>query len=132
MAQEPSNTKELDLEATQKVLLGTAPVVNANRYKDLLAAQDIVVELAYNASTCKTGCSHTMEIWAHPDDLAAAVELIKADSSRNYAGLEFDPQLVNQVFDSDKAEAQCPACGCVFATSSSECPDCGLGFSAGV
>jgi hypothetical protein len=119
------------MNPSEKVLLGTAPIVNANRYKDLLAAKEIAIELAYNTSTCKTGCSHTMEIWAHPDDVAAVVALIKEDNSRNFAGLEFDSQLLEQVFDPEKSEAQCPACGCVFATTASECPDCGLGFSAG-
>ena len=114
---------------SEKVLLGTAPVVIANRYKDLLAAQNVVIELAYNASTCKTGCSHTMEIWTNANDVAAAVEFINADASRNFAGLEFDPDVINQVFDPSLDEAQCPACATVFSTTASECPECGLGFA---
>jgi len=115
--------------SSEKVLLGTAPIVIANRYRDLLATQDIDIALAYNASTCKTGCSHTMEIWAESKDVDQVVAFIKSDSSRNYDGLEFDSGVVNQVFDTSKDEAQCPACGTHFKTSASECPDCGLGFS---
>jgi hypothetical protein len=115
--------------SADKVLLGTAPVVIANRYKDLLAEQSIPLALAYNASTCKTGCSHTMEIWADAKDAEHVVAFIQKDSSRNFAGLEFDPSVVNQVFDTSKDDAQCPACGTVFKTSASECPDCGLGFA---
>ena len=115
--------------STEKVLLGTAPVVIANRYRDLLATESIDIALAYNASTCKTGCSHTMEIWAEAKDVEHVVAFIQKDSSRNFAGLEFDPSVVTQVFDTSKDEAQCPACGTLFKTSATECPDCGLGFS---
>lgn len=115
--------------SSEKVLLGTAPVVIANRYRDLLANKSIEIAVAYNESTCKTGCSHTMEIWADAKDVEQVVAFIQQDSSRNYAGLEFDPNVINQVFDTSKDDAQCPACGTLFKTSASECPDCGLGFS---
>ena len=119
------------MNSDQKVLLGTAPIVNANRYRDLLAKQEIEITLAYNETTCKTGCGHTIEIWAHPDDVQAVVETIKIDSSKNYQGLEFDSALVNQVIDTSKEEAQCPACGSMFSSTAVECPDCGLGFGGG-
>lgn len=117
------------MSTDEKILLGTAPVVVANRYKDLAAQRDITIELAYNASTCKTGCSHTMEVWANKQDLEAVMALMATEAQRNFSGLEFDPEVVGQVFDPEKEEAQCPACGTVFATSASECPDCGLGFA---
>lgn len=117
------------MNAPGKILLGTAPIVIANRYRDLLGEQSIKIDLAYNDSTCKTGCSHTMEMWANEEDLPVVIDFIKAENQKNFDGLEFDPEVVNQVFDSSKAEAQCPACSTVFSTSASECPDCGLGFS---
>lgn len=117
------------MNQADRILLGTAPVVVANRYKDLAAQKDVQIDLAYNASTCKTGCSHTMEVWAHKDDLEFVLALIAQETQRNYSGLEFDPAVVSQVFDASKEDAQCPACGTIFSTSSSECPDCGLGFS---
>lgn len=117
------------MHSNGKILLGTAPVVIANRYRDLLSEKSIKIDLAYNNSTCKTGCSHTMEMWAEEGDLATVVEFIKSENKRNFEGLDFDPEVINQVFDSSREEAQCPACATVFPTSASECPDCGLGFS---
>lgn len=117
------------MNANGKILLGTAPVVIANRYRDLLKDQSIEIDLAYNESTCKTGCSHTMEMWADEADLPTVIEFIRSENKKNFEGLDFDPELVNQVFDSSKSEAQCPACGTVFPTSASTCPDCGLGFA---
>ena len=34
----------------------------------------------------------------------------------------------HHVVDFDGAEAQCPACGTRFATTSKRCPECGLNF----
>jgi rRNA maturation endonuclease Nob1 len=47
---------------------------------------------------------------------------------KTYAGLDFDPEVVGQVFDPDKEQATCPACATEFSTKESECPECGLCF----
>ncbi|MEZ5962900.1 MAG: zinc ribbon domain-containing protein [Planctomycetota bacterium] len=36
---------------------------------------------------------------------------------------------MDAVVDFDQAEATCPACGTVFATTANRCPDCGLRFA---
>src|SRR4051794_34965883 len=51
-----------------KLRLGTAPVAQAEALKRTLAAHDIEVALIHNEVTCTSGCSLTVEIWAHPDD----------------------------------------------------------------
>jgi uncharacterized OB-fold protein len=44
---------------------------------------------------------------------------------------ELDPAAVvaaDGMVDLDAAEARCPACGALFATSAARCPGCGLRF----
>jgi tRNA(Ile2) C34 agmatinyltransferase TiaS len=41
---------------------------------------------------------------------------------------EEEREAARRVVDFDAQEAECPACGTKFATTSKRCPDCGLNF----
>ena len=81
-----------------------------------------------NHSTCKTGCSPTKEIWAHPDDVIAIQQALHARHIRTLQDMGADLELINQVFDPGKSTAICPACGTEFSTKESQCPECELAF----
>ena len=114
--------------ADEKILIGTSDVIQAGRYRDQLAREGVHLELVHNPSTCRTGCRTTVELWARPEDLDAVRLAIGREEARNWAGLDFDPKLLNEVFDPAKGQAVCPACGTQFETAHKECPDCGLCF----
>ena len=114
---------------SEKICLGTFSVTIANRYRDLLNAQNVELAIIHNKATCSSGgCGTSMELWANQSDLPVVIPFLQQEQARNYIGLDINPELLNQVFDTSQENAICPACGTEFSTSSSECPDCGLGF----
>ncbi len=122
-----SETSELN----EKICLGVLPANEGTRLKSLLATKDIEIVLLFNHATCTSGCrgSGTVELWAHKNDLDEIVKTFSVEKLRLLDGLEFDPEIINQVYDPSQEAAICPACGTKFSTSLGECPDCGLGFS---
>jgi len=116
------------MSETEKVRLGVMPLVEAKRLKETLAELGMEIELGHNEETCTRGCRVTVEIWAEPRHIPKIQEVLKAESSKIYEGLDFDPKQVDQVFDPGKETAVCPACGTQFSTKSDECPECGLAF----
>lgn len=104
------------------------PLTLAERLVSLASKEGIKVEKIHNQQTCTKGCSITVEVWADRDDLESIQKIWANDQERNFLGLEFDRELIQQVFDTSKDSAICPACSHEFATSLSECPSCGLCF----
>lgn len=114
----------------ERVQIGAANIHEAERIKGHLSARGVMVDLAVSPGDCSGGaCGIKAEIWARVADLKAVAAYFADEHQKRHAGLEFDPELVGQVFDRDAGEATCPACGTKFATSQDECPDCGLSFA---
>jgi hypothetical protein len=116
---------------SEKVLLGKTPQADAERLKTLLAGQGIDVLTLHNPSSCNSGCSVELEVWAHPEDVPAVQQLLAGQWHKAMAEMGYDPKLAEQVFDPGAESATCPACATVFAPTLGECPDCGLQFSVG-
>lgn len=111
------------------ICIGILPLSQAERLISLAKQEGKTVEKFHNQQTCRSGCSITVELWAREEDLEIIKKIWAKDQQKNYLGLEFNPEQLQQVFDTSKESAICPACGFEFATSLSECPDCGLCFS---
>lgn len=118
-------------DPAESVAIGTAERIQAGRYQDLLAREGVTAELVHNPQTCQSGCRTTVEIWVPRADLETVKKVLQQEEARNWQGLDFDPELLGQVFDPNKDQATCPACGTQFSTSHSECPDCGLNVGGG-
>lgn len=119
-------------EQPQPVVLGVIEIKEAKRIKAALEPLGVRLELVGNPETCDTGaCAPKVEVHARPEDLEKIQEYFQGERSRDLAGLEFDPTLLGEVYDSEKESARCPACGEVFSTQLVECPGCGLCFGAG-
>ncbi|OFZ81745.1 MAG: hypothetical protein A2583_12370 [Bdellovibrionales bacterium RIFOXYD1_FULL_53_11] len=117
----------MDETPSEKMVIGIAEYNEAKRLQAALKEKNILVELIANPGTCSTrGCRITVEIEAFRADIEAIGQHVQSERERLYAGLEPDPQLHNQVFDTNHESAVCPACGASFKTSMKECPDCGL------
>ena len=104
-------------------------VMNLAEAKDLQTSLEKVgVELIlnHNESTCTRGCSVTVELHAKESDLPKVNQMYHEKFSKLLEGHDFDPEVLNSVFDASAEKAQCPACGHIFSTTQSECPDCGL------
>lgn len=114
-----------------KICIGVLSSNDANRLKSLLAQKEIEIALLFNHATCTSGCrgSGSVELWANKSDVEEIVKTFQGEKSRILDGFDFNPEIVNQVFDPSQETAICPACGTKFQTTLSECPDCGLGFS---
>lgn len=104
-------------------------VMGLQEAKDFQAAlrkEGVEVVLNHDDKTCTRGCAVTVEMLGREEDFP----IIQSVYSRSYEklldGLEFDPEVINSVYDTSKGEATCPACGHNFSTSKTECPDCGL------
>ena len=111
------------------LLFGVLSVVEAERFQGLLRQHGAGMEKFFNAATCSSGsCGASVEVWVYKDELELVKKALQAQQEKNLSGLNFDPNQINQVFDSSKDTAICPACGFEFSTELSQCPDCGLCF----
>jgi hypothetical protein len=114
------------------VLLGVVEVLAARQLVTRLGERGVALTLAGNPATCSTGgCSPSVEVWAYRGDLPAVAQFQMEQREKQLSGLTFDPEVVGAVYDASRGEAQCPACGTTFATTTAECPDCGLMFPGG-
>lgn len=112
----------------EKVLIGKAGTQKCEMLRGYLASYGIDIVTIHNKSTCSTGCSTELEIWAHVADTAQIETLLKELYQNEMRESGYDTQLLNAVYDPEAHEATCPACATVFATTYSECPECGLAF----
>lgn len=79
--------------------------------------------------SCGKGCCGTsLYLHVHRDDAADAVAVIQSYIDRTTAISHHDLSHCDEVFNPEKVQACCPACGFRFQTSSTVCPDCGLCF----
>ena len=120
---------ESGMLSEDKVMLGTMPTDQANKIKGRLAVHGVEVMTLINPKGCNTGCSITVEMWALPKDIPLIGQVIAEMRKQDMAGLEFDEAQINSVYDTEKEEAICPACGTSFSTRLTECPECGLNFA---
>jgi hypothetical protein len=114
----------------EKTMLGIMELVDAKRLKEKLAEMGVGIELGHNKETCTKGCKVTVEVWADPVHLPKIQAVLREEHAKLLDDLDVDPDLANQVFDPDKENAICPACGAEFSTELKECPECGLVFMA--
>ena len=116
----------------ETVLLGLIELVEAKRLRNALAETGVQLELISNPKTCKSGggCAATVEVYGLARDVAAFKSFLDEERARILEGLGHDAARSNEVFDDQKSQAVCPACGTEFSTQCTECPDCGLGFGA--
>lgn len=104
-------------------------VMNLQEAKDFqttLREEGVEVVLNHDDETCTRGCAVTVELLGRDEDLDKIQEVYTNSYKKLLTGLDFDPEVVNSVFDTSQSEATCPACAHKFATSHTECPDCGL------
>ena len=104
-------------------------VMGLNEAKDLknkLEARGVELVLNHNDASCTRGCSVTVEVHAKESDLPVIQEVYSQGYMKSLEGLNFDPNVVNSVYDTSQEKAICPACSFEFSTQNKECPDCGL------
>ena len=109
-----------------KTLLGQLAARDAEILQSRLSKHGIDVVAIFSHSTCKTGCTPSKEIWAHPEDVQAIQSIMMEERLAALKDLGADLSLLNEVFDPAKESATCPACGTGFHTSLTDCPECGL------
>lgn len=111
------------------MLLGTSDYQEAKRVQSLLLEMGVEIQLIRKPEDCsKGGCKVTVDVMAHSQDLDKIRTFFEDERNKAFEGLVVDGGLLSEVFDPEKSEARCPACGTQFSTESKECPDCGLVF----
>ncbi len=111
------------------VQVGEAPIREAKRLQAALDERKVAVRLASDPESCNS-CSPKILMMIHRNDVEKFQAFLKEEHVRNLGDLVHDSGAAEQVFDTEKEEATCPACSTVFSTKLAECPDCGLGFGA--
>jgi len=120
---------EVETNENEQVLLGQLEYNEAKRFRAALLERGVELHLASTSENCNSKrCRISLEVYAHQKDLPTVAEFLKEEHARDYGGLDINPELHNQVFDSEKENATCPACGTSFVTNLKACPDCGLVF----
>jgi rRNA maturation endonuclease Nob1 len=104
-------------------------VMGLNEAKALqkqLEVKNVDLVLNHDDASCTRGCAVTVEVLAKESDVPAIQEVYSQVYLKSLSGLEFDPEVINSVYDTSQETAICPACSFKFSTSKKECPDCGL------
>lgn len=109
-----------------ELFLGVMEMMEAKDLKAKLKKENIDVDLRVNEQTCTRGCKVTVEVWGSVDHRDQLVEYFQSEHQRFTQGLEINPELLSQVFDSNAEHVKCQACGFEFSPKINECPDCGL------
>jgi hypothetical protein len=117
------------METQNKQLLGVIPANEADILQSKLSRAGVEIVTIFNHSSCKTGCSPSKEIWAHPLDVKFIQEHIQELHFKSLVEMGADIGQINQVFDTSKETALCPACGFEFSTTLTVCPECELVFA---
>lgn len=113
----------------EKVLLGVVELDEAKRIRSALLAAGVALEFVHNPETCSDkSCKPKVELYVAQAQAEKVLEFLRRERENLLAGIESMAKHAGEVFDTAKAEATCPACGTVFATTAKECPDCGLVF----
>lgn len=117
------------MDKNDGILLGTLDLQEAKRIKSALSEKHVQLKIVAADEDCSSSkCSPKVQVYVRESDIETVKLFFEKERNRNFSGLDVKPELVNQVFDSEKESAVCPACGTSFSTKLSECPDCGLGF----
>jgi hypothetical protein len=120
------------MEDSEYVLLGTIDYTEAKRLKSALEERGVILKLVSNPQTCGTGgCAPKLEVFVKESDTPRVKEFMIEEHNRSLGDLTHEAGLMDEVFDSEKESARCPACGTEFSTRLNECPDCGLCFGGG-
>lgn len=113
----------------EKLLLGVVELDEAKRLRSALLTTGVELEFVHNPETCSDkSCKPKVELYVAQNKAEKVLEFLRRERENLMAGIESMAKHVDEVFDTGKAEATCPACGNVFATTAKECPDCGLVF----
>lgn len=114
------------------VLLGMSDYAEAKRIQAKLELRRVELRFKADPETCgsKT-CKPRVEVWVKQTDIPVFKEFMMLEQSRDFGGLEVDHSLLGEVYDPERGQARCPACGTQFSTEKTECPDCGLMFAGG-
>jgi hypothetical protein len=94
-----------------------------NRLNDAM----IATLIAGDENSCGKGCCpSTFYLQVRRQDAMEAMAVLQEEFRQTTALEDHDTSHVDNIFDTSASEANCPACGYAFPTTSTECPDCGL------
>jgi len=115
--------------------LRKGPLAEMKRLKSVLERAAVPALLAGEQQGCGRGCGGgkscrgaELFLQVRLADVREALAVLEADAL-HHGGV--DPAAVAEpgaIYDPNRGEAVCPACGTRFATTSASCPDCGLCF----
>lgn len=106
--------------------IAVMPINEAKSFQDDLLKEGVELVLNHNEQTCTRGCSVTVEVLGYEKDIPKIIEKYENNYKKLLDGHDVNLEIINSVFDPNKATATCPACGTDFATTHTECPECGL------
>jgi hypothetical protein len=132
-----SRESEAEQTAAEYINVGEAPIQEAKRLQAALEARGVAVRLASDPEQCNS-CSPKVMMSIHRSYVDAFQRFLREERAQMF-GIAVDDVAdgstgtlrSDAVFDPEKEDATCPACGTLFSTKLTECPDCGLGFAMG-
>ncbi len=113
-------------EIEEEVFLGVMNHQEAKNHQLAMKGEGVILTLKSNDQTCTTGCTVTVEVWAHTRDAEKVQSYFHKDYMKHVKGHEPKLEHMIAVFDPDLLEVICQACGATFSPVQKECPDCGL------
>lgn len=111
------------------VTIHKGPLADLKKLEKAFRQENIGMLIVGEEDGCNKGCCPTtFYLQVRREDAQAAQALVHEDFLRVTALADHDTSHCHAVFDAEAGQANCPACGFAFETSTTTCPDCGLCF----
>ena len=111
------------------VVVHQAALADVRHLAALFKVEYIESLISGDESSCGKGCcAPKYYLNVRREDAPVALRILQEEYHRTTALAGHGADNIDGVFDQDAGEAQCPACGSEFATTTTTCPDCGLCF----
>lgn len=110
------------------VIIHRGQIKDLKPIQELLAVEKIGNLVAGDKQSCgKSCCPSMLHLYVRQEDAKDAAQIIKEEHIRT-TGLAADHDIMpnGSLFNVEKNEITCPACGHVFIATIVVCPDCGL------
>lgn len=111
------------------IVIFQAHLAETKRLQDLLEDVQIATLINKEGQDCGGGCAAKFNLLVREEEAQEALQILAEDHRRVTALAGHQAIHAGAVFNPEDEEAVCPACGFIFATTSTSCPDCGLCFA---
>lgn len=129
--QQSRRSRSMDISPEDELVdIRRGPVIQIKEIQKVLAEQHLPSLAVGEEGGCgKGGCGKDLLLKVRLADIQDVMAVLEEEHARSTGLSDHDTRYAGAVFNTGAEKATCPACGCVFPTTTPTCPDCGLCFA---